>query len=76
MNICVVERFARGKRVTSATKKVPVIASTRGKILLALSTGSSLMKNKIVIKARKQIVEHLDTASTANFHDAGSVAAL
>jgi len=72
MIVCVIERFARGKRVTRATKKVPAIAITRGKKLFAFPTGSSLTKNKIVISPRKQTVEDLDATSTRNFQDAGS----
>jgi hypothetical protein len=72
MSVCVIERFARGKRVRRAKKNVPAIAMTRGRMLLAFPTGSSLIKNRIVISARKQTVEDLDATSTRNFQDAGS----
>ena len=72
MTVWAIERFARGKRVTRATKKVPAIAITRGKIRLAFSTGSSLTRNKTVKSDRKQTVEDLDTTSARNLQDAGS----
>jgi len=72
MSVCVTERFARGKRVTRATKNVPAIAMTRGRMLLAFPTGSSLIKNRTVISARKQTVEDLDATPTKNFQDSGS----
>ena len=72
MSVCVIERFARGKRVTMATKNVPAIAMTRGWMLLAFPTGSSLIKNRIVIRAKKQTVEELDATSTRNFQEVGS----
>ena len=72
MMVCVMDRFALGKRVTIATKKVPAIAITLGKIRLAFSTGSSLTRNKTVKRPRKQMVEDLDTTSPRNLQDAGS----
>jgi hypothetical protein len=72
MTVCVIERFARGKRVTRAKKNVPAIAMTRGRMLLAFPTGWSRMKNRIVISAKKQTMEDRDTRSTRNFPDAGS----
>jgi hypothetical protein len=68
----VIERFARGKRVIRAREKVPTIAITLGRNLLAFSTGSSLKRNKAVISARKQTVEDRDKPSTKNLQDAGS----
>ena len=70
--VWVIERFALGKRVTRATKKVPAIAITLGKIRLAFSTGSSLTMNKTVNRPRKQMVEDLDTTSPRNLQDAVS----
>ena len=70
--VCVMDRLALGKRVTRATKKVPAIAMTLGKIRFAFSTGSSLTRNNTVKRPRKPIVEDLDTTSPINLQDAGS----
>jgi hypothetical protein len=71
--VCITERFARGKRVIRATKKVPAIPIALGISRLVFSTGSSLMRNKTVISRRKQRVEILDTTSTSNGQEAESL---
>jgi hypothetical protein len=71
MIVCVSERFARGKKVTRARKNVPAIAMIRGIMLLAFPTGSSLIKNRIVINARKQTVEDRDATPARKSQDTG-----
>jgi hypothetical protein len=73
--VCIVERFARGKRVTRATKNVPAIPVALGINRPAFFTGSSLTRNKTVISVRKQTVEILDTTSTRSCQEAGSLRA-
>ncbi len=71
ITVGVIERLARGKKGRRATKKVPAIAITLGKIPLAFLMGSSLMRNKIDTRPKKRMVDERDTASARNFHDTG-----
>ena len=62
--------MARGKRVRSATKKVPAIAITLGNSPFAFLIGSSLTRNKTDARVKKRMVEVRDTRSARNFHEA------
>ena len=55
--LCASDSWALGNIVNKATRKVPTIAITLGNKFLAFSTGSSLIKNKIVIKNMKPTVD-------------------
>jgi hypothetical protein len=62
-------RLERGKKVTSDMKNVPAIAVTLGTIPLAFSIGSSLMRNRIDINPRKQMMDDLETTSARNLRN-------
>src|SRR4030095_2440714 len=66
------DRSARGKSVTSETKKVPAIAIILGMSRLIFCTGSNRTRNRIVISDTKQMVEDLDTTSATYFQEARS----
>src|SRR4030095_13635563 len=66
MSVWVIERFARGKKVTRVIKKVPAIAITRGKIPFAFLMGSSLTRNKTDCRPKKQRVEDRDSKLATN----------
>lgn len=73
IRLWVSESSARGNIVSSATKNVPRIAITRGNRLFAFSTGSSLMRNRRVIRPMNETVEAREQTSTMNFAEVGSL---
>ena len=73
IRLWVSESSARGNIVTKATKNVPAIAITRGNRLFAFSTGSSLIRNKTVIRPMNATVEAREQTSTMNFTEVGSL---
>ena len=69
--LCASDSWALGNIVNKATRKVPTIAITLGSKFLAFSTGSSLIKNKIVIKNMKPTVDTRELTSTMKVHVVG-----
>ena len=67
------ERFALGNRVTKYRQKVPSMAVARGAMPVDFLIGSILMRNKIDINARKQVVEAFASAAAARFHPVGGL---
>ena len=66
--VCLTERFALGNKVTTYRQNVPVMAITRGRIPSAFLMGSILIRNKIDINPRKQVVESFAIMTAASLH--------